>query len=209
MEEWVITQYMRTLKEYGLRKPWYWDEFVEGLDVWHHALHLGVWFWRPTVWWKPQAGVSKAERLWLQSKYPFWDETYGPIWDVITDNLNAGKVQETLPSTLPWLCNLCQLPISTMSKSASGRWSVKDFPLDHNDYTYHFCSRVCRQIWWEDRDSMHLKTVLERLVGGLIQPANLPGALAWMGITPDVAGDDAYGYRWAKHAPTRGSGSLR
>jgi toluene monooxygenase system protein A len=54
-----------------------------------------------------------------------------------------------------------------------------------------------------------LKTVLERLVGGLIQPANLPGALAWMGITPDVAGDDAYGYRWAKHAPTRGSGSLR
>jgi toluene monooxygenase system protein A len=124
------------------------------------------------------------------------------IWDVIIDNVNAGNIQDTLPATLPWLCNLCQLPVSTMSKSASGRWSVKDFPLEHDDYTYHFCSRVCRQIWWEDRDAMHLKTVLERLLEGLIQPADVPGILAWMGVTPDVAGDDAYAYRWAKdYAP--------
>ncbi|HSY25283.1 MAG TPA: toluene monooxygenase [Polyangiaceae bacterium] len=210
MQEWIMTQYMRMLKEYGLKKPWYWDEFIEGLDVWHHGLHLGVWFWRPTVWWKPQAGVSRAERIWLQSKYPAWEELYGPIWDVITDNLRRGKEEDTLPATLPWLCNLCQLPICTMSKSANGKWSVKDFSLDHNDYTYHFCSRVCRQIWWEDRDSMHLETVVERLLAGEIQPADLGGALAWMGITPDVAGDDAYGYRWAKSgggaaaAPGRG-----
>ncbi len=202
MQEWIMTQYMRMLKEYGLRKPWYWDEFIEGLDVWHHGLHLGVWFWRPTVWWKPQAGVTRAERLWLQSKYPAWEEIYGPIWDVITENLRRGKVDETLPATLPWLCNLCQLPISTMSKSANGQWSVKDFSLDHNDSTYHFCSRVCRQIWWEDRDSMHLKTVVERFLAGEIQPADLGGALGWMGITPDVAGDDAYAYRWAKSAGT-------
>ena len=95
-----------------------------------------------------------------------------------------------------------------MSKSASGRWSVKDFPLDHNDCTYHFCSKVCRQIWWEDRDAMHLRTVVERLLGGAIQPADLPGALAWMGITPDVSGEDAYGLRWAKSAPA-GAGSTR
>jgi toluene monooxygenase system protein A len=149
---------------------------------------------------KPKAGVTKAERLWLQSKYPVWEEIYGPIWDVITDNVHAGRIQDTLPTTLPWLCNLCQLPVCTTSKSASGRWSVKDFPLDHNDYTYHFCSKVCRQIWWEDRDAMHHLTVVERLLGGAIQPADLPGALAWMGITPDVSGDDAYGLRWAKSA---------
>jgi toluene monooxygenase system protein A len=75
---------------------------------------------------------------------------------------------------------------------------VKDYPLDHNDSTYHFCSKVCRQIWWEDRDTMHMKTVTERFLDGAIQPADLHGALAWMGITPDVAADDAYGYPWAK-----------
>lgn len=198
MEEWVVQQFMRTLEEYGLKRPWYWDEFIEGLEVWHHALHLGVWFWRPTVWWKPQAGASKAERLWLQSKYAAWEEVYGPIWDVITANVAAGKLEETLPATLPWLCNLCQLPICTMSKSANGRWSVKDFPLDHDASTYHFCSRVCRQIWWEDRDTMHLPTVLERFLGGAVQPQTVPGVLGWMGITPEVAGDDAYGYRWAR-----------
>ena len=42
------------------------------------------------------------------------------------------------------------------------------------------------------------KTVVERLLTGVIQPADVPGLLAWMGITPDVAGDDAYKYRWAK-----------
>jgi toluene monooxygenase system protein A len=47
---------------------------------------------------------------------------------------------------------------------------------------------------------MHLPTVVERLLGGQIQPATVPGILAWMGITPDVAGDDAYAYRWAKDA---------
>jgi toluene monooxygenase system protein A len=26
---------------------------------------------------------------------------------------------------------------------------------------------------------------------------NLGGGLAWMGITPDVMGDDAFAYRWA------------
>jgi toluene monooxygenase system protein A len=92
-----------------------------------------------------------------------------------------------------------------MSKSASGRWSVKDYPLDHDDATYHFCSKVCRQIWWEDRDSLHLKTVVERFLEGSIQPASLAGALAWMGITPDVAGDDAYAFRWAKKEPRAGS----
>jgi toluene monooxygenase system protein A len=66
MEEWIITEFLRLIEDYGLKKPWYWQEFIDGLDTWHHSLHLGVWFWRPTVWWKPQAGVSKAERAWLR-----------------------------------------------------------------------------------------------------------------------------------------------
>jgi toluene monooxygenase system protein A len=39
--------------------------------------------------------------------------------------------------------------------------------------------------------------VVDRFVAGLIQPPNLTGVLAWMGITPEVMGDDVYDYRWA------------
>ncbi|HEX3426988.1 MAG TPA: toluene monooxygenase [Acidimicrobiales bacterium] len=205
MEEWIIDQFIRTLQDYGLKKPWYWDEFMEGLDIWQHSLHMGVWFWRPTVWWKPVAGVSPEERDWLNEKYPeTWEKLYGPIWDTIIDNVNRGLIAEkTLPETLPWLCNLCQLPICTFSKSMSGKWRVRDYPLENNGYTYHFCSKACRQIWWEDRDTMHMPTVVERLLGGVIQPPDVPGILGWMGLTPDVFGDDGDAYRWAEPYKSR------
>ena len=198
MEEWIVNQFVRTIEDYGLKKPWYWNEFIEGLDHWHHALHLGVWYWRPTVWWKPQAGVSKAERQWLNQKYPKWEESYGEPWDMIIDNVNAGNMGATLPETLPWLCNTCHLPICSFSGNPDGTTTLKSFSLKHNGHTHHFCSKPCRQIFWEDRDTEHLKTVIERLLGGEIQPPDVPGILAWMGLTPDVMGDDAYKYKWAE-----------
>ena len=56
---------------------------------------------------------------------------------------------------------------------------------------------MCRQIWWEDRDGLNNPTVVERFLAGEIQPMDVPGILAWMGITPDVAGDDGHQYAWA------------
>lgn len=197
MEEWIIAEFLRLIEDYGLKKPWYWEDFIDGLDTWHHSLHLGVWFWRPTVWWKPQAGISKAERAWLQEKYPRWEEQWGTIWDTIIKNVNEGNIEATLPETLPWLCNLCHLPVGTATAPNNPKYPVRSYPLTHNGYTYHFCSPVCRQIWWEDRDTMNQKTVIERLLTGEIQPADVPGILAWMGLTPEVMGDDAYNYRWA------------
>ena len=41
MEEWIIDQFVRPFRDYGLEKPWYWDEFIEDLDVWHHSLPPG------------------------------------------------------------------------------------------------------------------------------------------------------------------------
>jgi toluene monooxygenase system protein A len=197
MEEWIVSGFLRLLDDYGLRRPWYWDEFVAGLDTWHHSLHLGVWFWRPTVWWRPQAGVSRAERDWLQTKYPRWEQQFGFIWDTLIDNVNAGRMDQTLPETLPWLCNLCHLPIGTAGSPHNREHPVRSYPLEHDGYTYHFCSKPCRQIWWDDRDLMHQRTVIERLLAGEIQPATVEGLLGWMGLTPEVMGDDAYGYRWA------------
>jgi toluene monooxygenase system protein A len=198
MQEWIAGQFVDQLRDYGLKKPWYWDEFMAGLDTWHHALHLGVWYWRPTVWWKPQGGVSPEEREWLHDKYPQWEQQFGPIWDVIIDNIRNDRMELTLPQTLPWLCNLCHLPIGTAGSPRNDKYPVRSYPLKYNGSTYHFCSRPCRQIWWEDRDTLYDPTVIERLLGGEIQPPTIEGILTWMGLTPDVMGDDAYGYRWAR-----------
>ena len=65
------------------------------------------------MWWKPQGGVSKAEREWLSEKYPNFEQQFGPIWDQLIANINNGAMEKTLPETLPWLCNFCHLPVGT------------------------------------------------------------------------------------------------
>src|ERR1700704_6173161 len=194
MLEWIVDQHERTLRDYGLERPWYWETFLKCLDHGHHALHLGMWFWRPTLFWKPNAGVSRAERQWLNGKYPDWEESWGVLWDEIIKNINTGDIAKTLPETLPALCNLTQLPIGTHWD----RHHLECFESRYDGRTYHFDSDVSK--WCFDleptRYAGHLN-VVDRFVAGLIQPPNLAGALAWMGITPEVMGDDVYDYRWA------------
>ena len=157
------------------------------------------------MWWNPQGGVSPEERDWLHEKYPQWEEQFGPIWDVIIGNINDNRMELTLPETLPWLCNLCHLPIGTAGSPRNEKYPVRSYPLTYDSRTYHFCSRPSRQIWWEDRDTLHDRTVIERLLGGEIQPPTVEGILTWMGLTPDVMGDDAYGFSgWP--GPTRRTG---
>ena len=68
----------------------------------------------------------------------------------------------------------------------------------HGERKYSFCSEPCQWIFERapDRYAGH-HNLVERFLGGQITPMNLEGGLAYMGITPDVAGDDAHGYRWA------------
>jgi toluene monooxygenase system protein A len=194
MLEWVVDHHERTLRDFGLQKPWYWSQFLHCLDHGHHALHLGIWFWRPTVFWKPNAGVSRAERQWLNQKYPCWEDSWGVLWDEIIKNVNRGENGKTLPDTLPALCSVTQLPIGTHWD----RHHVECFKTEYNGRAYHFDSDVSK--WCFDlepeRYAGHL-TMVDRFVAGLIQPASLAGVLQWMGITPDVMGEDVYNYRWA------------
>lgn len=196
MEEWIIDQFVRTIEDYGLKKPWFWDEFMKGLDTWHHALHMGLWYWRPTLWWKPTAAVSKDDRDWLRSKYPNWETVYGDKWDVIIDNVNRGDMEATLPETLPWLCSMCHLPCCNATFGYDGKWRVRDHSLTHNGVKYHFCTAGCRQIWWKDRDNLNHPTVIDRFLAGEIQPMDVGGILGYMGLTPDTMGDDP-DYSWA------------
>jgi toluene monooxygenase system protein A len=196
MEEWIIDQFVRTLEEHGLKKPWYWDEFMRGLDTWHHALHLGLWVWRRTLWWQPVAAVNRDERAWLAEKYPNWEKLYGDKWDVIIDNVNNGNVEATLPETLPWLCSTCHLPACNATQSRDGTWRVRDVSLMYDGRLQHFCTNACRQIYLKDRSNVNHDTLVDRFITGQIQPPDLDGVLGYMGLTPDVMGDDPDYHAW-------------
>jgi toluene monooxygenase system protein A len=196
MEEWIVKQFMDQFRDLGLETPWYWDAFLDELDWYHHGLHLGVWFWRPTVWWNPDAGASAAERDWLESKYPGWNDTFGRYWDVITENARDGAIEKTLPQTLPLICNLCQIPI--ISPADPEQRHIHPYSLDRDGRRYHFCSEPCQWVFEQapERYAGHLSAV-DSFLAGKIQPPTLEGALGWMGITPDVAGQDAENFAWA------------
>jgi toluene monooxygenase system protein A len=197
MLEWVLDHHIRILEDYGLERPWYWDQFMRSLDNGHHAMHLGTWYWRPTLFWKPNAGVSKDERAWLCEKYPNWDDDWGVLWDEIIKNVNQGRIEDTLPQTFPVLCNMTQLA------SAFSRHDLAPHQLVYKGRLYNFDSEVSKWCFETDpeRYAGHL-SVVDRFIAGMIQPADLGGAIEYMDLTPDVMGDDVYNYEWAKDYAT-------
>ena len=66
MEEWIIEQFIKNLAEFGLERPWFWELFLEELDYAHHSLQLGLYAYRPTLWFDV-AMPDAEERLWLAS----------------------------------------------------------------------------------------------------------------------------------------------
>ncbi|RLA24506.1 MAG: toluene monooxygenase [Gammaproteobacteria bacterium] len=196
MEEWIIAQFERQLIDLGLDKPWYWDILIRDLDITHHGMHMGIWYWRPTVWWNPAAGFGPKEREWLEEKYPGWNETFGECADVIVDNLLNGRPELTGPETLPTVCNMCQLPIVGVPGS---KWDVKDYQLEYEGRLYHFGSEVDK--WCFEIDPERYKghlNFIDRFLAGHVQPPDLMGGLQYMGLAPGEMGDDAHGYEWVK-----------
>ncbi|HJP34492.1 MAG: YHS domain-containing protein [Gammaproteobacteria bacterium] len=195
MEEWIVTQFDRNMRELGLDRPWYWDIFLEELNDTHHGMHMGAWYWRPTVWWNPAAGASPADREWLEEKYPGWNDTWGQCWDVITENLRNGREELTLPETLPIICNMSGLPILGPPGS---KWGCRDYYWDYKGRRYHFGSEPDRWIFQQEpeRYAGHL-SIVDRFLAGLVQPATIPGVLAYMGLEPEEYGHDAHDYAWA------------
>lgn len=159
MEEWIIKQFVDQFRDFGLELPWYWDTFINELEWYHHALHLGVWTWRPTLWWNPDAGVSTAQREWLQSKYPDWEKQFGSYWDLITENIRNNRIENTYPETFPVVCNLCQLPIVSLSSTEAPTKAVK-----YKGRTYNFCCEPCKWIFELNRERYagHL-SIVDRL----------------------------------------------
>ncbi|MBT9282562.1 MAG: aromatic/alkene/methane monooxygenase hydroxylase/oxygenase subunit alpha [Hydrogenibacillus schlegelii] len=196
MEEWVLRQFLDMFRDLGMDPPWYWDIMRDEMNWYHHALHLGVWFWRPTVWWNPDGGVSEAEREWLEEKYPGWNDTFGRYWDVITENIRNGQAEKTLPQTLPLVCNMCHIPIVTLSDPKQKHNAP--YVSEYNGRRYHFCSEPCKWIFdVEPEKYAGFLSIVDRFLAGHIQPPTLENVLAYMGLTPDIWGRDADNYAWA------------
>jgi YHS domain-containing protein len=131
----------------------------------------------PRPWFqKPALCSPLAERRWLNQKYPGWEDSWGVLWDEIIKNINNGEKEKTLPDSLPALCNLTQLPIGTHWD----RHHIECFKSEYNGRTYHFDSDVSKWCFGLEpvRYAGHLN-VVDRFIEGLIQPANLAGALQW------------------------------
>jgi toluene monooxygenase system protein A len=195
MQEWVIEQFVRNLKALGLERPWYWDHFLEEIDTFHHAQQLGIYFYRATEWWKPVAGVSPAEREWLEKKYPGWNDTFGRVWDVVIDNIEHGRTAKTTSELAPMLCSMCGLELSGVPGKG---WKVTDHVLDYEGRRYHFCSVVDKWIFEQEPDRYRgHRSIIDRLLDGTIG-SGADDLYEYMGHSHAERGTCAYDYTWVE-----------
>jgi toluene monooxygenase system protein A len=193
--DFVSSQFLRNLEAIGLQKPWYWDEyFVPDVETYHHAQHIGAYLYRATSWWDVVAGVTPAERNWLERKYPGWNETYGEVWDVITDNVLSGRVDKTEPRLLPLLCNMNGLELTGV---AGKKWDVKSCQLDLDGRRYHFDNPVDKWIFEQEpaRYKNHLGFIDHYVRGDF--PDGPDGAFEFMGMSQEDRGTCAEDHSWA------------
>jgi toluene monooxygenase system protein A len=84
MEEWIIDQFLRTLDEFGLEQPWYWDIFMDELDIYHHMIYASAYSYRATLWFN-FVMPGPAERKWLRQKYAkYWDDM-DDVWEQVAE----------------------------------------------------------------------------------------------------------------------------
>lgn len=195
MQEWIIEQFIRSLDEFGLKKPWYWDTFVESLDYYHHMVYASAYTYRASVWFDFVLPGPK-ERSWLRTKYPkSWDEL-DPIWQRITD-----RWAETTPgndfavhgTAIVGFCDLCQLVLcgGTPRRNAA-------VVVEGGEGTRVFCSEPCRRIFEgePERYAAH-KSVVQRVLAG-DAPANLIALVRnYFGLDHTSWGQDVHGGQYS------------
>jgi toluene monooxygenase system protein A len=198
MYEWVLDQFTSALADVGLDKPWYWAEFVESLDWYHHMVYASAYTYRATVWFDFVV-PGPDERAWLRANYPrSWPEL-DRVWQRITERWEQADVGNDLAvhgTSIVSFCDLCQMVLSggTPSKNTATT-------LDREGRRYVFCSDPCRWIFERqpERYAEHLSVVGRVLAGKA--PANLVALLRqYFGLTYENWGKDARGgdYPWLR-----------
>jgi toluene monooxygenase system protein A len=196
VEEWVIGQYLQALERLGLKRPWYWDTFLESLEHYHHMVYVSAYTYRATVWFDFVV-PSPRERAWLRSKYPRAWEKLAPVWRRIDDRWKEADPSNDFAvhgTAIIGFCDLCQLVLCEGSSDAnSAKVALRD------GKKFIFCSEPCRWIFEREpeRYAGH-KDVVKRVLAGEA-PANLIALLKrYFGLDYETWGKDAFGgeYPW-------------
>jgi toluene monooxygenase system protein A len=204
MEEWIVDQYQQLLDRYGMKRPWYWDTFIDALDSYHHMVYASAYTYRATVWFDMPL-PSPAERAWLRRKYPrYWDD-FEAIWDQVSsrwrdaDPNNEFAVHGT---SIIGFCDLCQLVLSCGTPRRNAATT-----LSRDGKKHVFCSEPCRWIFEREpeRYARH-DDIVKRVLAGKA-PANLIAMLTgYFGLDHETWGKDACGgrYPWLTRVSKRG-----
>jgi toluene monooxygenase system protein A len=194
VNEWVLDQFERSLLEYGLERPWYWDTFVEATHYYHHMVYASAYTYRASVWFDLVL-PGPEERAWLREKYPeSWPEL-DPLWDRIAARWaksGPGVEWYTHGVTPIGFCELCQLVLC----GGTPRVNTARV-LEHAGERYIFCSEPCARIFQAEpeRYARH-RSVQKRILSG-DAPANLIDLLrGYFGLTEATWGKDVRGGRY-------------
>lgn len=198
VNEWVIDQYLATLDEFGMKKPWYWDIFLSSLDHYHHRVYASAYTYRATVWFDlPVPGPE--ERAWLERKYPASWASIDPVWTQVSKRWSESDVGNDFAvhgTSIIGFCALCQLVLcgGTAQKNTATT-------LVREGQSYIFCSDPCRWIFEKEpeRYASH-RDLVHRVIEGKA-PGNLIGMLqGYMGLKYETWGKDSHGgnYSWLK-----------
>jgi toluene monooxygenase system protein A len=196
VQEWVLDQYVNSLEDLGLSRPWYWDAFVRSLDDYHHMVYASAYSYRATVWFD-MVLPGPQERAWLARKYPHSWPSYDAIWQRIAQHWQKTQpgVEFAVHATaIPAFCSLCQLVLAHGTPDSNDAVVV-----DHASGRRVFCSLPCRWIYeCEPERYREHKDVVARVLAGEA-PGNLLAFLRhYSGLSPDSWGKDAFGgaYDW-------------
>jgi toluene monooxygenase system protein A len=194
VQEWVLDQFLRSLEDVGLERPWYWDQFVAGLDHYHHMVYASAYTYRGTVWFDMEM-PGPGERAWLAEKYPETWSLYDPIWENVAarwKKSGPGVEWYTHGATPVTFCALCQLVLCGGTPRENAAVS-----LVHEGKRLWFCSAPCAWIFGKEpeRYGSH-KDLVQRIIAGEA-PANLIELVRdYFGLELDQRGKDVRGGRY-------------
>jgi toluene monooxygenase system protein A len=196
VEEWIVGQYLDTLHDLGLERPYYWDTFRQSLDYYHHMVYASAYTYRATVWFDLVV-PGPAERAWLREKYPNSWSDFEPVWEQVAASWKASGPGLDLcmySTAIVGFCNLCQVVLCGGTPTHNTAQVVETTRGNRV-----FCSEPCRRIYEREPDkyAQHLGLV-DRVLAGQA-PANLVELLtAYCGLPEGEWGKDAYRgrYEW-------------
>jgi len=164
MHEWILDQFLSSLEEYGLEKPWYWETFLSSLDNYHHKIYASAYTYRTTVWFNFVV-PSPEERAWLRAAYPDSWPAIDPIWDKICDDwrgFDRGLDFAVHGTAIIGFCNLCQMVLCEGDMQTNTATTA-----EHGGRKYIFCSEPCKWIFEKESDCYaEHKDVVKKVLAG-------------------------------------------